>query len=140
MKYLTVVILGLIFSCGVYANEKFMESGFKAFKDGGANAAWPVWAKDGPLEGSKDLIAQASQFGTIGAYYGKYVSHDYISEKSLGESNKVIYVIMNMENGPLYGTFFLYKLPSGRWTSPNFFFHTQAQQVWPASVYTSCAE
>ena len=130
----------MLVSLNVYSKENIVESGFKAFKEGGANAAWQAWAKGGPMEGSKELVAQASQFGTIGAYYGNYVAHEYVSEKLLGDNNKVVYVIMNMESGPLYGIFYLYKLPNGNWAAPNFLFNTQAQQIWPASIYSSCSD
>ena len=139
MKFLLLVI-SLSLTATVFAKEAIVEKGFEAFKEGGAIAAWPTWMEGGALDGSKDIMAQASQFGTISAYYGNYVSHEYISERALGNNNKVLYLIMNMEKGPLYGTFFLYKLPNGKWTVPNFFFHMQAQQVWPASMYSSSDE
>ena len=133
-------ILAFTMTVSTFAEEAIIESGFKAFKEGGAPLAWPAWSKGGPLDGSKELMAQASQFGTIAAYYGGYVSHEYISEKELGKNNKVLYVIMNMDSGPLYGTFYLYKLPNGKWIVPNFMFHMQAQQVWPVCMYSVCGE
>ena len=131
-------IFAITISAITFAKEAIVESGFKAFKEGGANAAWPAWAKGGKLDGSKELMAQASQFGTVAAYYGNYVSHEYISEKRLGSNNKVLYVIMNMDSGPLYGVFYLYKLPSGNWSVPNFMFNIQDQQVWPQCMYSVC--
>ena len=140
MKSGILVALLFILSSHAFATDSIIEDGFKAFKEGGANKAWPAWAKGGPLEGSKELMAQASQFGTIGAYYGNYVDHDYVGEKKLGPKNKVVYVIMNMDSGPLYGIFTLYKSPAGNWTAPNFMFHTQIQQIWPASMFSISSE
>ena len=92
------------------------------------------------MDGSKELIAQASQFGQIEAYYGSYVGHEYVSEKILSESNKIVYVVLNMDNGPLYGIFQLYKKADGSWIAPTFNFHTNVQQVWPTNLYSTCSQ
>lgn len=133
-KTIIVIFVLLATSFSVFASQKIIENGFEAFKNSGAEAAFSVWAKNGPLDGSVELKAQASQFGQIGAYYGKYVSHDYILTRVLSPNNKVIFLILNLEKGPLYGRFLLYKNEKGIWISPNFFFHTQPQQVWPSEM------
>jgi len=135
-----VFLMVIMFSSQALAKDEIIENGFKSFKEGGAEAAWSTWSKGGPLEGSKDLMAQASQFGSIGAYYGDYVGHEYVSEKILGPRNKIVYVIMNLETGPVYGIFNLYKTSKGNWAAPNFLFHTQPQQIWPANIYSNCSE
>jgi hypothetical protein len=140
MKYLMILVCTIIFSQNVTAKEDVIESGFKAFKEGGVNLAWPAFSKGGPMEGSKEILAQASQFGLIGAYYGGYVSHEYISTKTIGDNNKVVYLIMNLESGPLFARFYLFKKSSGVWVVPNFNFHTHAEQVWPVSLYSNHGE
>lgn len=140
MKIITLLILSIFISTGVSAKEEIIEKGFKAFKKGGATLAWPEFAKGGPMEASKEIMAQASQFGQIEAYYGTYVSHEYITENIIGDNNKIVYVILNMDTGPLYGKFQLYKKNDGSWIAPSFLFHTHIDQVWPTSIYSSCAE
>jgi len=140
MKSVILVVFVLMVSSSVNAKDAIIESGFKAFKSGGSVAAWPAFAKGGPMDGSKELIAQASQFGQIEAYYGSYVGHEYVSEKILSESNKIVYVVLNMDNGPLYGIFQLYKKADGSWIAPTFNFHTNVQQVWPANLYSTCSQ
>jgi hypothetical protein len=140
MKYIAFIMATILFAQYTAAKEDIIESGFKAFKEGGANLAWPAFTKGGPMEGSKEILAQASQFGQIGAYYGKYVNHEYISEKIIGNNNKIIYLILNLESGSLFGRFYLFKKSDGSWVIPNFNFHTHAEQVWPASLYSNCSE
>ena len=137
MKKWLPVFLFLAVSAGpALATEPIIEEGFKAFKEGGVEAAWKAWARGGPLDGSKELMAQASQFGQIGAYYGKYHSHEYVYTKTLGPRNKVVFVILNLERGPLFGRFILFQNTEGNWTLPNFKFHTEIEQVWPPGVFT----
>jgi hypothetical protein len=140
MKHLAILLLTIVFSPQLVAKEDIIESGFKAFKEGGANLAWPAFTKGGPMEGSKEILAQASQFGQIGAYYGGYVSHEYISEKIIGENNKIVYLTLNLESGPLFGRFYLFKKADGTWVVPNFNFHTNAEEIWPVSLYSNCSE
>lgn len=130
----------MLFSSWATAEVEVVERGFKAFKEKGVKEAWLEWTRYGPMEGSKEIVAQSSRFGQISAYYGDYVDHEYVALKDITKKNKVAYIVMNMESGPLYMTFFLYKLPSGKWTAPNFQFHTQAYQIWPANLYSTCGD
>lgn len=140
MKNIIIGILLVVTSVSAQGKEKIIEDGFKAFKKGGAALAWPAFTKNGPMEGSNEIAAQAAQFDQIEAYYGNYVGHDYISEKKLGDNNKILYVILNLENGPLFGRFFLYKKADGTWIIPNFNFHVYAEQIWPENIYSECNE
>jgi hypothetical protein len=136
MKRLMLILVFVIFSSSaVFASEPVLENGFKAFKELGVETAFRAWAKGGPFDGSKELMAQASQFGQIGAYYGKYSSHEYIFSKQLSERNKIVYVILNLEKGPLFGQFYLSKDSEGKWIVPKFRFHTDIEQIWPSELY-----
>ncbi|MEW6671626.1 MAG: hypothetical protein AB1427_07975 [Thermodesulfobacteriota bacterium] len=138
MKKLLLLLLLLVVSTGgALASEPIIEEGFKAFKEGGVEAAWKAWSKGGPLEDSKELMAQAAQFGQIGTYYGKYHSHEYVSTKKLGPKNKIVFVIINLEKGPLFGRFILFQNSAGKWTLPNFRFHTEVERVWPPEVFSN---
>ena len=136
MKKTIFTILILLISVSAYAKEDFIENGFKAFKEQGVDAAFSEWAKNGPLEGTKEIKSQAAQFGQVGAYYGSYVSHDYVLTKEFSPNNKVVFVIINLETGPLYGLFLMYKNSKGLWTSPNFQFNTYPEQIWPSELFT----
>ncbi|MFI8382998.1 hypothetical protein [Pseudomonas sp. NPDC079086] len=136
-KTLTALILAVL-PLSVLAKDQIIDDGFKAFKEKGVAEAWKSWAKDGPLEGSKELQAQSAQFGQITAYYGNFISHEYVSEKEISPSTKSVYVVINMEKGPLFGRFMVYKKSNGQLIIPSFNFHTFAEQVWPPCVYSEC--
>ncbi|MEN8140418.1 MAG: hypothetical protein ABFR97_04270 [Thermodesulfobacteriota bacterium] len=138
MKKLLFVLLFIVSSASSsLASEPAIEAGFKAFKEDGVEAAWKSWAKNGPLEGSTELMAQASQFGQIGTYFGKYFSHEYVATKQLGPNNKIVFVIMNLEKGPLFGRFLVFRNSEGKWTLPSFKFNTDPEQIWPATIYSN---
>ena len=140
MKKLFVALLFTTLPMLAVAKEPIIEAGFQAFKEKGVAEAWSAWAKDGPMEGSKELQAQSAQFGQVTAYYGNFVDHEYVSEKKISPSTKSVYVVMNMENGPLFGKFMIYKKPDGQWIIPSFNFHTYAEQIWPPCIYSACSE
>ena len=132
-----VLFFVIVSSTSTLASEPAIEEGFKAFKEHGVEAAWKIWAKGGPLDGSKELMSQISQFGQIGAYYGNYNSHEYVSSKELGPKNKIVFVIMNLDKGPLFGRFLVFLNPEGNWIIPSFKFHTDPEQIWPTEVFTN---
>lgn len=137
MKRILFALLLLAFTpINAQANEPAIEAGFNAFKETGVEAAWKTWAKGGPLEGTKEIMSQASQFGQIGTFYGEYNGHEYVFKKVLGPRNKIVLVIMNLEKGPLFGRFLMFKNSAGAWTIPNFRFHTDPEQVWPSEVFS----
>lgn len=140
MKYLTIFAFAIIFSQNLLAKDDVIEKGFLAFKSGGASLGWPTFVKGGPMEGSKEILAQAAQFGQVETYYGKYVSHEYILEKNIGTKNKIVYLVLNLDEGPLFGSFYLFKKSDGSWVVPNFSFHTHAEKVWPANIYLGCTD
>jgi hypothetical protein len=119
----------------VQAKETIIEKGFDAFEERGVEAAWNAWAKDGPMEGGKELLEQISKFRSMGASYGGYISHDYYAEKELNDSTKIVYVIMNMEYGPMFGRFMLFDNSKGILTLPYFNFHTHPENIWPTEIF-----
>lgn len=140
MKKAIITLSLLMITASAFAKDELIEKGFNAFREGGAVAAFSAWAKNGPLEGTKELKAQAAQFGQIGTFYGDYAGHDYFLTKQFGPNNKVVFLIMNLEMGPLYGRFLMYKNPDGVWTSPNFNFHTYPEQIWPSEFFSGLVE
>ena len=138
MKSLLLAIFFIVSSVvSTLASEPAIENGFKAFKERGAEAACVSWAKGGPFEGSKELMAQASQFEQIKIYYGKYSSHEYVLSKKLGPKNKIVFVIINLEKGPLFARFLLFQNSEGRWILPNFKVQGEPEQIWPSELYTN---
>lgn len=133
MKRLFVLVLGVFFVAASlsHAADKIVIDGFNDWGKGGSTAAFTTWAKGGPLDGSKELQAQASQFGQISTYYGKYVGYEVLEESFIGKNTKVIFAMLNLELGSLFGRFLMYKKAHGEWVSPNFKFHTEPEAIWP---------
>ena len=136
MKYIVIFTFSIILSQHIAAKEAIIENGFKAFKEGGANLAWPAFTKGGPMEGSKEVLAQASQFGKISAFYGNYVSHEYILEKVIGKNNKIIYITLNLDSGALFGMVHVYKTANNSWIISNLNFNPYVDQIWPFALYS----
>jgi hypothetical protein len=136
MKKLLLLVLGaLLLSASLtHAADKIIIDGFNEWAKGGATAAFTSWAKGGPLDGSKELQAQASQFGQISTYYGKYAGYEVIEEVVIGKNTKVVYAMLNLEFGSLFGRFLMYKKANGEWVSPNFKFHTEPEAIWPSEL------
>ena len=128
----TALICALIFTTSVsQAADKIIVDGFNDWAKGGSTAAFNTWAKGGPLDGSKEIMAQASQFGQISTYYGKYTGFEIMDESIIGKNSKVVYAMLNLELGALFGRFILYRKTNGEWVSSNFKFHTDLDAIWP---------
>lgn len=136
MRKIWVIAITLVFwgASVAHAVDKVIADGFNEWAKGGVTAAFTSWAKGGPLDGTKELLAQASQFGQIGSFYGGYIGYEVIDEMVVGKNTKIVYAMANLETGPLFGRFVLYKKKSGEWISPNFKFHTEPEPVWPSEV------
>ena len=133
-RFILVLVLMIGAHSLAFATEPVIEEGFKTLKETGVEAAWKTWAKGGPLDGSKEIASQAAQFGQVGAYYGMYISHEYVFTKELGPRNKIVFVIMNLEKGPLFGRFLVFKTLEGKWVVPGFKFHSEPNQIWPSEI------
>lgn len=133
MKNIFLFAIGVLLLTATlcHATDKIIIDGFNDWAKGGATAAFTTWAKGGPLDGSKELQAQASQFGQISTYYGKYVGYEVLEESIIGKNTKVVFAMLNLELGSLFGKFVMYKKTNGEWVSPNFKFHTDLEEIWP---------
>ena len=136
MKRSFLLVMGVLFFTASlsHATDKIIIDGFNDWAKGGATAAFTTWAKGGPLDGSKELEAQASQFGQISTYYGKYIGYEVLEEAIIGKNTKIVFAMMNLDLGSLFGKFIMYKKANGEWVSPNFKFHTDPEAVWPSDL------
>jgi hypothetical protein len=110
---------------------KVILSGLEAYKAGGAEAAIKAWIKDSPLEGSKDVLAQANLLKTVQDYYGAYKAFDVIRSQNLAPTTRVIYMILDFEKGPLFAKFVVYRVEKG-WILTTFTFNTKEELILPA--------
>lgn len=138
MRIILLLVTVALFSTASisHAADKIIVDGFNQWGKGGATAAFTTWAKGGPLDGSKELQAQASQFAPISTYYGKYVGFEVLEEAVIGKHTKIVFAMLNLELGSLFGRFLMYKKANGEWVSPNFKFHTEPEVVWPQELIT----
>lgn len=108
-------------------------AGLAAYKSEGAAAAIKAWLKGSPLEGSKEAMSQVGAIAQVETFYGKYVSYQVLQQRELGSTTQLVYLIMNFEHGPLFAKMTLFK-SGAEWTIVSFKFHTEADQVLPASM------
>jgi hypothetical protein len=108
----------------------FLLSGFDAYKTKGAEEAIHLWIKDGPLEGNKEAISQVSALRQIEELYGAYQGYETVFVRELSFRTQVIYLILDYENGPLFGRFTIYRT-NHRWVLTSFDFSLKEENTFP---------
>jgi len=103
-------------------------NGLQAYKDKGPEEAVKTWIKGGPLDGSKDALSQSNSLRQIQDYYGAYQSFEAVSDKSLSPRTRIIYLVLDYENGPVFAKFAIYKAEHG-WVITYFNFNTKEDVV-----------
>ena len=109
-------------------------NGFGALKEVGAKPALEAWIKGSAIEGSKEALSQSNTLSQIGDFLGKYQGYEVVKKNTISSKSNVYLVAMNYEHGILYAKFFTVVLADGKEILQNFKFHTEVEQVWPASV------
>ena len=136
MKKIMIAMSFFLLSTAIRADDgaDLVKRGLEAYKKSGATEAVNVWVKNGGLEGSKAVIAQASTFTQIETYYGDFESYEIVKINNISERSQMILYVMHYESGPTYGRFQAYKKLDGTWVATEFKFHTEAVQVWPSET------
>jgi hypothetical protein len=104
---------------------------------GTAEDAIRIWIKGSALEGNPQALTQANSLRQIEDFYGKPVSVDVVKEYEAGPKVRVLYVTINYQKGAAFAKFQVYRVPSGQWVSTQFFFHTDASQIFPQCMFPS---
>ena len=112
-----------------------VENGIKAYKQGAAENAIKVWIKGSALEANPQALTQANSLRQIEDFYGKPVSVDIVKEYEAGPKVRVLYATINYQKGAAFAKFQVYQVPSGQWVSTQFFFHTDAAQIFPPCLF-----
>jgi len=115
------VIVGVIFSCLITSNTFAIETtGFRQFEEivvlglseyerKGAKAAINIWVDDGPLEGSEEASKHVEVLKTFESEYGKFRSGEMVHEHQIVSSTRIVYMVFNYEQRPLYSRFIVFR-------------------------------
>jgi hypothetical protein len=110
----------------------FIVAGMEAYKAKGADEAVKTWIKGSPIEGSKDALSQANALRQVQDFYGAYQSFDVIGTRDLSTKTRILYLILDYDNGPLFAKFVVYHTEKG-WILTSFNFNTKDETI-PSSL------
>lgn len=113
-----------------------VRKGLSVYAEKGPREALDAMLVGSPIEGSKEALSQANVLLQIAEFYGPYRGYSIARVVKVSDSTRFAYLVLNFERGPLFGCFVLYERPGFGWVLPQFKFHTEAQQVWPATLLT----
>lgn len=108
-------------------------AGMDAYKTDGPEAAIKAWLKGSPIEGSRDALSQANIMRQVQDYYGTFKAFELISSKSLSPSNRIFYLSLNYEKGPLFAKFLVYRSQDS-WIVVSFNFNTKEEVIIPSNL------
>ena len=107
---------------------QIIANGLQAYKDKGPEEAVKAWIKGGPVDGSKDALSQANNLRQVQDYYGAYQTFEIVSSKDISPKTRIVYLVLDYENGPLFAKFVAYKAEHG-WIVTYFNFNTKEDAI-----------
>lgn len=116
------------------SSTALVQAGIAAYRDEGAAAAIRTWVKGGALEGDTQVLSQANMLRQIEDFYGAVRDGDIVREVTISERSRIVYFAINYENGISFARLQTYRRHDGAWVATSFFIHTEAAQVFPASM------
>lgn len=112
---------------------KAVAAGFALYKTDGPEKALKAWIKDGPFDGRKEALAPAEILTQIETFYGGYKGYQLLHSVSVGETVRLLYMLLNFEKGPGFACFTVYKTEKD-WVVSNLDFNIKAEILLPESV------
>jgi hypothetical protein len=112
----------------------FILAGLQAYKEKGPEEAVRVWIKGSALDGSKDALSQANTLRQVQDYYGAYKDYEIVSTWEITPRTRVIYLVLDFDNGPLFSKFLAYRSDQA-WVLVNFSFNTKEEVILPTAVH-----
>ena len=107
-------------------------AGLEAYKDKGPEEAVKTWIKGSPIEGSKEALSQANALRQIQDFYGSYQAFEVIGTRDLSPRTRILYLVLDYDNGPLFAKFLVYKTGQ-TWILTSFNFNTKDEML-PSSL------
>ncbi len=103
-------------------------AGLDAFRASGPEAAVTAWVRGGPHDGSKDALGQAASLRRVQVYFGPFDSYDVVAIRDVTPTVRLVFVVMNFKNGPLFAKFVAFK-GNGSWVLTQIDF--EPKHLWP---------
>ncbi|HRQ48823.1 MAG TPA: hypothetical protein PK725_17840 [Rhodocyclaceae bacterium] len=119
---------------GADSSTELVQAGIAAYRDEGAAAAIRAWVKGGALEGDTNVLSQANMLRQIEDFYGAVKDGDIVREVTISARSRIVYFAINYDNGVSFARLQTYRRHDGGWVATSFFIHTEAAQVFPASM------
>ena len=105
--------------------------GLEAYKTNGPEEAVRTWVKGSGIDGTKEALSQANALLQAQEFYGSYRAFEIVSIKDLSPRTRVVYLVLDLEKGPLFAKFVVYR--SGQaWILAYFNFSTKEELVFPS--------
>ncbi|MGD9596873.1 MAG: hypothetical protein AB7G76_10855 [Steroidobacteraceae bacterium] len=133
----TALALGSPLACADGAADgatALLERGIAAYLKADATAALREWVKGGAMEANTQALSQANVLRQIEDFYGKPQGYDLVHESILSSRARTLYFTINYETGLSFGRLTVYRKDDGTWVTTSFLFHTEAAQIFPASL------
>jgi hypothetical protein len=109
---------------------KIITLGFDAYKFGGPLSGIKAWVKDGPLDGDKDALSEASRLSEAQTTLGSFRYFEVASRHAISPSAQIIYLTLAYERGPVFAKFSVFHTDQG-WVVTSFDFSPRQKDIFP---------
>jgi len=110
-----------------------IRDGLGAYKTSGPDAAMRVWFRGSVLERSSVVKSQAKELKGIKKVYGTFRGYHLVHAQKLTPSTRIIYLAIDLEEGPLFARFLVFKRRT-KWLVVKMDFALVPEEVYPERI------
>jgi len=107
--------------------------GLIAYRDKGLDAAVQAWIKDSAIQEHNEPLPQVDALRQASRYYGVYRNFEILGSQDPSQRVRTVYLVMNYDRGPLFGSFLCYRSEDHGWVVLNFDFNVRPEVILPAA-------
>lgn len=104
-------------------------AGLDAYRNVGLDQAFRAWLRNSPLHWDP---AMAAPLRAAQEQFGNFQSWDVVDVRSLSPSTRVVYLVLNYLEGPVFAKFVAYQTEQQGWVITNLRFSADEEAVLPA--------
>jgi hypothetical protein len=104
-------------------------AGLEAYRNVGLDQAFRAWLRNSPLRWEP---AMAAPLHAAQEEYGTFQSWDVVLIRSLSPSTRILYLVFNYQQGPVFAKFVVYQAEQQGWIVTNLKFSLDEDAVLPA--------
>ena len=103
-------------------------AGLEAYRNVGIDQAFRAWLRNSPLHWDPAL---AAPLHSAQEQFGPFQDWDVIAVRGLGSTTRIVYLVLDYQDGPAFAKFVLYRTEQQGWIITNLKFSLEEDAILP---------